>query len=74
MDHNGGEVALVQQLVECGCALNALHEDHHLIELQRIQQVGQLAVLLSLLQLDKVLLQTVQSQARLVVDIDLLGL
>ena len=42
-----------------------------LVELERIQQLEELAVLLRVLQLDVVLLQPVQGQLGLVVDVDL---
>ena len=45
-----------------------------LVELERIQQLEELAVLLRVLQLDVVLLQPVQCQLGLVVDVDLHGL
>lgn len=43
----------------------------HLVELERVKQLVQLPVLLLLLELDVVLLQTVQRQLGLVVDVDL---
>ena len=70
MDGHRGEVALLQQLVELDGALDRLDEDHHLVELERVEQLVELAVLLVLSQLDVVLLQPVQSQLR-VVDVDL---
>ena len=45
-----------------------------LVELERIQQLEELAVLLRVLQLDVVLLQPVQCQLGLVVDVDLHGI
>ena len=45
-----------------------------MVELQVIQQVIELPVLLLLLQLEVVLLETVQGQLGLVIDVDLEGL
>ena len=42
-----------------------------LVELQRVEKVIQLSVLLLLLELDVVLLQSVQSELGLVIDVDL---
>jgi hypothetical protein len=42
-----------------------------LIELERVEELVQLAVLLHFLELDKVLLQAVERELRLVVDEDL---
>ena len=47
------------------------HEDDHLVELESIQKVIELAVLLGLLQTDEVLLQAVQGQLRVIVHKDL---
>jgi hypothetical protein len=49
-------------------------EQTHLVELQRVEQVVQLAVLGRLLEADNVLLKTVESQLLLVIDVDLEGL
>ena len=70
VDGHRGEVALLQQLVELDGALHALDEDDHLVELERVEQLVELAVLLVLGELDVVLLQAVQRQLR-VVDVDL---
>jgi hypothetical protein len=43
----------------------------HLVELERVEEVGQLAGLLLLLQFDVELKQSVERQLRLVVDVDL---
>ena len=58
VDGHRGEVALLQQLVELDGALHALDEDDHLVELERVEQLVELAVLLVLRELDVVLLQT----------------
>ena len=70
VDGHRGEVALLQQLVELDGALHALDEDDHLVELERVEQLVELAVLLVLGELDVVLLQAVQRQLR-VVDVNL---
>ncbi len=51
------EVALSKQLVELRGAKGALHENNHLVELERIQQVVKLAILLSLGESNVVLLE-----------------
>lgn len=68
---NTGEVALDQQLVELVGALDRLDKDADLVELERIQEVVQLAVLLVLGDSDKVLLKTVEGQLCLVIDVNL---
>lgn len=70
VDADGREVALNQQLVQLRCAVDGLHEDDHLVEIQRVEQVRQLAVLLVLRQLDVVLHEPVQCQLRLIVHVD----
>ena len=55
MNRDRREVALLKQLVELDGALNRLDEDNHLVELERIEQLVELAVLLVLGQLDVVL-------------------
>lgn len=68
---DGGEIALFQQTSQLGRATHFGHENHDLVELQTVQQVAQFAVLLFLRQTHVVLLQTVQSQLRVVVNEDL---
>ena len=48
VDADGREVAVLEQLVELLGAGHLGHEDHHLVELERVQQVVELAVLLAL--------------------------
>merc|ERR1719323_656550 len=55
VDGDGREVLLNQQLGQCHAPLHRLDEDHHLVELQHIQELKELAVLLRVLQLDVVL-------------------
>lgn len=71
MDSNRGEVALRQQTVELSRTLGRLDEDDDLVELELIEEVVELAVLLLLLQLNVVLLETVEGELGLVVDVDL---
>lgn len=71
MDSDTGEVALAQKLVELGGTESALDEDDDLVELQLVEEIVELAVLLSLTKLDVVLLKTVEGELGLVVDVDL---
>ena len=73
MDADGGEVALHQQLVELLGARDRFHKDDHLVEVQGVQQVVQLAVFGGLVQHDVVLDQAVQGELGLVVHVDLHG-
>lgn len=73
MDGDRGEVILAEHLVKCHCAVNGVNEDDHLVELEGVQQVGELHDLLLLLKLDVVLLETVKGELALVVDEDLEG-
>mmetsp|Transcript_9195 Transcript_9195/g.16849 ORF Transcript_9195/g.16849 Transcript_9195/m.16849 type:complete len:392 (+) Transcript_9195:196-1371(+) len=70
---HGGEVALLEEAVELDGALVLGHEDHHLVELEAVQQVRELAVLLLLLQLHVVLDQPVQGELGVAVDVHLEG-
>lgn len=69
VDSNGREVAFAQKLIQFIRASSALDKDNNLVELQIIEQVIQLAVLLLLIQLDVVLLKTVQSELCILVDV-----
>jgi hypothetical protein len=70
--HGGArEVAFAEQLVELSAAQGRSHEDDDLVELERIEEVIQLAVLLALIELDVVLLKTVEGQLLLIIHIDL---
>ena len=56
----------------CACTLcSAMWACVDLVEIERIEQVIQLAILLRLLELDIVLLKAVQCQLALVVNVDL---
>ena len=69
VDADGGEVALREQPVQLRGPRDLAHEDDDLVEVQRVQQVVELAVLLALLQLDVVLLEPVQRELGVVVDL-----
>jgi hypothetical protein len=71
MDGDRREVVLAEHLVEGHCALNGVNEDDDLVELQSVQEVGELHDLLLLVKLDVVLLETVEGEFALVVDEDL---
>ncbi len=62
MDANGREFALDQQTVQFISSLNRTDKNADLVELERIKQIIELAILFIFLELDVVLLQTVQSQ------------
>lgn len=62
VDGDGGEVALSEELVELGATESRLDEDDDLVVLQLVKEVVELAVLLSLCELDVVLLETVKSE------------
>lgn len=70
---NAGEVTFSQQFIEFGGTQSALDEDDDLVEFKAIQEVIQFPILLTLAQLDIVLLQPMQGQFGFVVDIDLEG-
>lgn len=74
MDSDGREVALAEKLVQLGSADSALDEDDDLVELKIVEKLIQLSVLLALLQLDVVLLETVESELGVFVDIVLSGI
>ena len=71
MDARRGEVALAQQAVELLGARDAAHEDDDLVEVERVEQVVELAVLLALAEHDVVLHEAVERELGLVVDVDL---
>ena len=68
---NGWKVALSKKLVKLGGSKSALDEDDDLIELKAVEEIVELAVLLRLVELDTVLLKTVQRELSLVIDVDL---
>lgn len=69
VDSDGREVAFAQKLIQFVRTSSALDKDNNLVELQIIEQVVQLAVLLLLIQLDVVLLESVQSELCVLVDV-----
>ena len=74
MDADDREADLLEQARELAGTRDRLDEDDHLVELEVVDQVGQLAVLLLLLDVDVVLLEAVQRQLGLAVDEDLVRL
>jgi len=64
----GGEGLLVEDLSQLDGVRNSLHEDDHLVEVEGVDQVGQLGVLLVLIKLDVVLLESVESEFALVLN------
>lgn len=68
---DGGEVALAQKAIKLTCTERVLHEDDDLVVTKFVKQVVETAVLLILSELNVVLLQTVESKLRLVIDVDL---
>ena len=71
MDSNAGKVALAKKSIKLGGTSGVAHKDDDLVEFESVEQLIQLAILLSLAQLDVVLLQTVEGELGLVVDVDL---
>ena len=71
---HGRELALLQEVVELNRALVLRDENDHLIELERIQEIGELAIFLLLSQLHVVLDEAVQRELRVAVDVHLEGL
>jgi len=64
---DGGEVLLTEELSEGHTSLYCTHKDNNLVELKQIQEIKQLSILLTLLEFDVVLLETVQSQLCLII-------
>ena len=73
MNCDGGEVALPQKLVKLGGAQGRLDKDDDLVELQFVKKLVELPVLLALLHLGVVLLETMKSELRILIDIVLRG-
>lgn len=67
---DGGEVAFHEQFVQFGGTTNTLDKNDQLVEFQGIEEVHQFSVLFAFLELDKVLLEPVQSQLSTFVDVD----
>ena len=73
MDGDRREVTLAQKLVELGGTESALDEDDDLVELELVEKLVKLAVLLTLLERNVVLLKTVEGQLGVLVDVVLGG-
>lgn len=71
VDGDGREVAVDEQFVERGGARDRLDKDDELVELERVEEVDELAVLGRLLELHVVLLQAVERELGALVDVDL---
>ena len=66
---DGGEVTFAEKLVKLSCTERTLDEDNDLVELEGVEEVVELAVLLGFVELDAVLLKTVEGEFGIVVDI-----
>jgi len=66
----GGEGLLVKDLSQLDGVRNSLNKDDHLVEVEGIDEVGQLGVLLVLIELNVVLLETMESEFALVLNED----
>merc|ERR1719278_2196712 len=62
VDGNGWEILLYEELGQRNTSLHGLDKDDDLVEFQHIEQLEQFPVFLRVLQLDVVLLETVQCQ------------
>lgn len=68
MDADAGKVALDQKLVKLLGTTNRLDKDADLVELENIEEIIKIASLFTILQLDKVLNKTMQSQLGFIID------
>jgi hypothetical protein len=68
-----GEVALAKQLVQLGGAKRRLDKDDDLVELQLVKKLIKLTILLTLLERDVVLLETMQGQLGILIHVVLRG-
>jgi len=71
---DGGEVLFLEERGERDAPLHGLDEDNDLVEFERVEQIEKLSVLLVLLDLDIMLLETVEGQLGFVVDEDFHGI
>lgn len=71
MDTNRWEATLVEHTVQHLCSLTRTHKDNHLIELEVINEIMKLMILLFLSKLDVVLLKSMESELRLIINNDL---
>ena len=74
VDSDAWEVALAQEAIELGGADGALHKNNDLVVVQLIEDVVETTILLSLAELDVVLLKTMKRELGLVIDEDFEGL
>lgn len=70
VDADGGEVAFAKELVEFVSAGDGLDKDDDLVELERVEEVVEFAVLGGFFETNVVLLKTVEGELGLVVDVD----
>lgn len=70
MDSNRREVLFDQKSGQSDTSLDTLDEDDHLIEFQDIQEFEELPVLLSVLEFEIILLETMESEFSLIIDVD----
>ena len=73
VDSDRREVTLAQKLVKLGGTESALDKDDDLVELKLVEKLVKLAVLLTLLERNVVLLKTVEGQLGVFVDVVLGG-
>ena len=71
VDSDTGEVLLDEELVEVLAAVDAVHEDDALVELDGVEDVDELAVLLLLGQGHVVLLESFEGQLALIINEDI---
>jgi len=71
---DGGEVLFLEERRERDASLHRFDEDNDLVKFERVEQIEELSVLFVLLDLDIVLLETVEGQLGFVVDEDFHGL
>jgi hypothetical protein len=67
---NTREATFSQQLIQFDRPRHALYENNNLIEVEGVQEVIKLAILLALVEADKVLLEAMEGELWFVVDED----
>jgi len=70
VDVDGWEVLVLEELVEGNASLDTLDEDDDLVELKGVEKVEKFSVLFLLLEVDKVLSETVEGEFGVVVDVN----
>ena len=70
MDGNTREIALAKELVEFRSSESTLDKNDDLVEFENVEQVVQLPVLLTLAELNVVLLEAVKSELRIVINVN----